>query len=138
MPKRDKLHELVRKLLEQAGWRITHDPLTLPYSLTNTFVDLGAEAPMGAELDGRKIAVEVKSFAGLSGLTELERAIGQFIIYKALLQFWKEERTLYLAIPSQFYGSLLDLEEGRAVMAACDLKLILYNTSTEVIEQWIE
>ena len=64
MPQRDIYHDVVKNALIKDGWTITHDPLILPYGGRNLYVDLGAEVPIGAEKDDRRIAVEVKSFSG--------------------------------------------------------------------------
>jgi hypothetical protein len=53
---------IVRNALIKEGWIITHDPLTLPFGSDDIFIDLGAQAPLGAEKEGQKIAVEIKSF----------------------------------------------------------------------------
>ena len=73
-----------------AGWTITHDPLVLKVGTKDLFVDLGAERLLAAEKEGQKIAVEVKSFSGASDVNNLERALGQFILYHDVLE---ESRT---------------------------------------------
>jgi hypothetical protein len=62
MPAKDIYHNTVRTALEKDGWTITKDPLTLEIGDRSLFVDLGAEKILAAEKQGRKIAVEVKSF----------------------------------------------------------------------------
>ena len=49
------------------------------------FVDLGAERLLAADKEGRKIAVEVKSFLGASEVADLENALGQYILYREIL-----------------------------------------------------
>jgi hypothetical protein len=49
--------------------------LHLRWGLKDRYVDLGAERLLAAEKGTRKIAVEVKSFLGLSEMEDLERAI---------------------------------------------------------------
>ncbi len=63
------LSRCVRTALVKDGWTITHDPLVLPFGERSLRVDLGAQAPVAAERDGRKIAVEIKSFVGRSEIT---------------------------------------------------------------------
>jgi XisH protein len=62
MPARDIYHQLVIRALEKAGWRITHDPYRIVVGQKNLFVDLGAEQVIATEREGKRIAVEVKSF----------------------------------------------------------------------------
>jgi hypothetical protein len=47
--------------------------------------DLGAEKLMAAEKEGRKIAVEVKSFTWRSEMNDLEKAVGQYKFRKIIL-----------------------------------------------------
>ncbi len=44
-------------------------------------IDLGAELVLGAEKDGRKIAVEIKSFIDDSPGSEFHKASGQYDNY---------------------------------------------------------
>ena len=62
MSRKDTFHEIVVSTLVREGWTITHDPYLLPFGIYDLQIDLGAEMPIGAEREGRKIAVEIKSF----------------------------------------------------------------------------
>lgn len=66
MPAKDKFHETVKTALVKDGWTITDDPLFIKFGGVEMYVDIGAEKLIGAEKDGRKIAVEIKSFLGIS------------------------------------------------------------------------
>ena len=59
---------MLREALDKDGWTITHDPLTVPVDDTNLFIDIGAERLVTAERGTERIAVEVKSFLGLSAV----------------------------------------------------------------------
>ena len=80
MPGSDFYHDCVKNALIKDGWTITHDPLSLKWGKKDMYVDLGAEQLLAAEKDARKIAVEIKSFTGLSEMNDLEKAIGQYIV----------------------------------------------------------
>ena len=139
MPRHDIYHDVVKNALVKDGWRITHDPLILPYGGRNLYVDIGAEAPIGAEKDGRQIAVEVKSFLGGSEIMELERALGQYMLYRFLLARQEPERMLFLAFPRSAYNNILnEPAEGRDFIATQGLKLMVFDPNREVIIQWIE
>lgn len=96
MAQRAIYHDAVKAALTKEGWTITHDPYPLRYGEHRLYVDLGASAPIGAEKEGRKIAVEIKSFLGRSEITDLERALGQYRLYRFLLRRTEEERTLFI------------------------------------------
>ena len=131
-------HGAVRRALEQDGWTITDDPLILPFGQHNLFVDLGAEAPIAAEKEGRKIAVEVKGFAGASDVVELERAVGQYALYGGVLAETHPERTLYLAVTLEAYAGVFRDPLGQLMIERQQLRLVVFDRGREVITRWIE
>ncbi len=98
------------------GWTITHDPFVLKWGTKDLFVDLGAERLLAADKAGQKIAVEVKSFSGASEINDLEKALGQFILYHDVLGESEPHRRLYLAIAKADDDVALDLQ---AVLNEC-------------------
>ena len=101
MSRRDLFHEAVVHALERDGWTVTDDPYYLEYGEQTLQIDLGAEMPIAAERGGRKIAVEIKSFAGKTTMAEFYAAVGQFVTYQDALQVQEPERILYLAVPDK-------------------------------------
>jgi XisH protein len=100
MSARDAFHQVVRIALEKDGWRITSDQLTFTIGGVKMSVDLTAEKMIAAEREGRKIAVEIKSFLEQSSaIYEFHTALGQFMNYRAALRKREPERILYLAVP---------------------------------------
>lgn len=85
MSAKDYYHPVVKHALVKAGWKVTHDPLFLKWAKRKLFVDLGAEKLIGAENNQSKIAVEVKSFISDSKILDLEKALGQYILYQKIL-----------------------------------------------------
>ncbi|HLK61340.1 MAG TPA: element excision factor XisH family protein [Chthonomonadaceae bacterium] len=138
MPRKDTFHEAVRDALIKQGWIITHDPYLLEYHREPLYVDLGAELPLAAEREGRKIAVEIKSFLGKSTITDLYHALGQYILYRLLLGRNEPERTLYLAMPTEAFDAVLEGAEGEALIVKENLKLLVFDVNLQVVEKWIE
>jgi hypothetical protein len=128
---------VLKAALVAEGWIITHDPLILPLGRRKLQVDLAAEAPLAAERNGEKIAVEIKSFLGVSEVTELERAFGQYIIYRFVLQRQDPERALFLALPVDAYESLFNEEDERDLARGNDVKLIVFDPENGNIVEWI-
>ena len=93
MPVRDTFYDAVKKALVKDGWTITHDPLRLPYGGIDLYVDLGAERLLAADKGQQRIAVEIKSFRSPSPMTDLERALGQYALYRAILEEQEPQRT---------------------------------------------
>lgn len=74
----------------------------------NLYVDLGAEKLLAAEKEGRRIAVEVKSFVGKSEIEDLEKALGQFTLYRSIMEFDYPDRDLYLAVREVIFTELFE------------------------------
>ena len=69
---KDFFHDTVKLALQKDGWIITHEQYPLKYGTSEIYVDLAAEEPIAAEKEGRKIAVEVKSFIKGSTVSEFQ------------------------------------------------------------------
>ena len=107
---KDIFHNTVKIALQKDGWKITHDPYQLRYGVADVYIDLAAEEAIAAEKEGRKIVVEVKSFAGGSTISEFHAALGQFLYYRIAIEVSSEpERMLYLAVPTDTYQMFSDL-----------------------------
>ncbi|MEG5039134.1 MULTISPECIES: XisH family protein [unclassified Microcoleus] len=138
MPAKDIYHNTVRTALEKDGWTITNDPLTLEIGDRSLFVDLGAEKILAAEKQGRKIAVEVKSFLSISPVHDLEEALGQYIVYEDILELSEPERNIYLAVREEVYLDIFSEPLGQLLLRKKRLKLIVFDSSREIIIRWID
>jgi hypothetical protein len=137
MSARDIYHDAVKSALVKDGWTITHDPYTLTFGQRNVFVDLGAERVLAAEKGGEKIAVEIKSFQGLSDIRDFEIAIGQYVFYRSLLVRYEPERQLFLAVPYIAFVNTLDEPIARPVIEDLDVHLVAFDPQQEKIVKWI-
>ena len=138
MSARDKYHDAVKNALIRDGWTITHDPYRIAIGRRRGYIDLGAEMALAAEKEGRRIAVEVKSFLGASELNDLEDALGQYGVYRVALAKHDPGRTLYLALPADVQASLLDETDFREILSAFEARLIAFEPVEERIVEWIE
>ncbi len=137
MPAKDIYHDTVKRALIKDGWKITAENLHLPWGGRDTFVDIAAEKVFVAEKDGRKIAVEVKSFIGKSDVTELEKAIGQFIIYRLALRKKEPERQLFLAVELGIYNDFFVNPDVLELIETEDLRVVVFDEIKEVLVRWI-
>jgi len=137
MPAKDIYHDTVKRALIKDGWTITKENLYLPWGGTETYIDIAAEKIFIAEKEGRKIAVEVKSFVGKSNLSELEKAVGQFIIYRLAMRKEEPERELFLAVGEKIYNKLFLNPDVIELIETEDLKVVVFNEANEVIVRWI-
>ncbi|MEC4893805.1 MAG: XisH family protein [Oscillatoria sp. PMC 1051.18] len=138
MAARDKFHTAVKQALIKEQWLITHDPLNLKFGESDQVqIDLAAEKVLGAEKEGEKIAVEIKSFLNDSAIFDFHVALGQFLNYRLVLEENEQERVLFLAVPVYAYDSFFQRDLPQAVIRRYGLKLIVYDPVAEVISQWI-
>ena len=82
--------------------------------------------------------VEIKVFKTPSLITELEKAIGQYNVYRSLLKRIEPQRRLYLAIPDDVYQDFFSLEPIQEIVSDQLISLIVFNPEIEVINQWIK
>lgn len=138
MSAKDIFHEVVKSALEKQEWVITHDPLRFKYGNVSFQVDLGAQQLLGAERNGEKIAVEIKSFLNPSAITDFYAALGQFLSYRLALESVQPDRTLYLAIPTDVYETFFQYEFTQNAVQQYRVLLIVYDPTHEVIVKWIK
>ena len=137
MPARDVYHNNFKSALIKAGWTITHDPYTLSFGAKDVFVDLGAERLLAAEKGSEKIAVEIKSFRGISDIRDFEVAIGQYVFYRSLLARFEAQRKLFLAVPHSVFVTLMNEAIARPVLEDLAIAIVAFDVQQEVIIQWV-
>lgn len=86
MPAKDVYHEAVKNALIKEGWTITADPYPLEYEDVELYPDLAVEKVISEEQKQRKIIIEIKSFISSSLMKDFELALGQYILYRNLIQ----------------------------------------------------
>lgn len=133
MSNRDLYHFAVKRALQKIGWVITADPLTLEFDDVLVKIDLAAERLIAAERDGEKIAIEIKSFAGDSAVSEFHTALGQCLDYQIMLEMNEPDRALYLAIPIDIYETFFQTRFARIVLGRYPLSLVIYAPTLEEI-----
>jgi hypothetical protein len=136
MPAKDIYHSAVRSALVKDGWTITDDPFRLVWGERDFYVDLGAERVVAAEKAGHRIAVEVKSFVGASPMHDLELALGQFSLYRAILDEQEPDRGLFLAMAAES-AAILDEPVGQLLIARHLIQAVIFDPQKEEIVRWI-
>jgi hypothetical protein len=137
MPARDVYHDAVKNALIKDGWVITADPYIIRYEDAELYADLAAEHPIAAYRQGQKIVVEIKSFIGRSPMYDFHNALGQYIVYRNLIQLTEPEYTLYLAIDEAVYQEFFQRRSIQAILQANQILLIVVNTTIKEIRAWI-
>ncbi|MBE9258725.1 MULTISPECIES: XisH family protein [Aphanizomenonaceae] len=138
MSAKDFFHNAVRLALEKDGWLITDDPLSFTVDTLDFRIDLAAERLLGAEKEGQKIAVEIKSFLGPSDVSEFHTALGQTLNYRSVLRKKEPNRILYLAIGNEIYKEFFLIPFIQEIIAEHQLKLLIFEAIKQEIVLWKE
>ena len=101
-------------------------------------IDLGAENILAAEREGEKIAIEVKTFAGLSKVYDFHLVVGQFIDYRIALRANEPDRILFVGITEDVYDEVFELPFAKMVVDEIKMQIIVVNPQTNKIVKWIK
>ncbi len=137
MPRYDDCHPQVVRALEKAGWTVNDAPFKVKRLKRQIYIGLEATRHTNGSQQQILLA-EVKCFPDTSSVTtELYTAIGQYLIYQAMLAELRIEMPLYLAIPEETYNNEFDMVVHRAITDS-KIKLLIVNLESERVTQWIE
>jgi len=137
MPAKDIYHNEVKNALLKDGWTITADPYFIKYEDAELYADLAAEKPIAAQRQGQKIVVEIKSFVGRSLMYDFHGALGQYMVYRNLIQLTDPEYKLYLAIDDLVYKNFFQRKSIQLITKENKLLLMVVEMEKEEIMQWI-
>ena len=138
MPAKDTYHNAVKNALIKDGWTITAEPYPLEYEDIELYPDLAVEKLISQNQKQRKIIVEIKSFISPSLIKDFQNALGQYILYRDLIQLSQDEyQEIYLAIKDEIYETFFQRKSIKAVVKLNQLALVIINTEKEEIVQWI-
>lgn len=137
MPQFDACHPQVVTALQKDGWRIDAEQVVISTEKRQGFVDVRA----AREVNGTRqqiMLVEVKCFPDRYSTTqELYIAIGQYLIYQAIMVESETNIPLYLAIPDEIFETVFEASARRAIRDS-QIKLVIVDLEAEVIKEWIE
>jgi hypothetical protein len=137
MPAYDICHDQVVRALEKEGWK----SIKVPYrtATPDRVVYIDAQLARGNNGNQRQILLlEVKCFLDEdSTTTDLYGAIGQYLIYRAMLVERKLKFPLYLSVPETIFRKVFDPVVSRVIKEQ-QIKLIVIDLNTESITRWIE
>jgi hypothetical protein len=113
--------------------------LTITFGGKDLFVDLAAErVTLAAEKGEERIAVEISSFVSRSAVRDLQEAVGQYDVYRALLAEQEPARVLYLAVPQRVADGIFSERLGQFIKDRLKLRLLVFHeTQKERPLKWI-
>ena len=71
-------------------------------------------------------------------MTDLERALGQFTLYRFLLARKEPERVLYLAVSDVTYEAVFNTVDAHDLISDINIRLLLFDAAAKRIVKWIE
>ncbi len=71
-------------------------------------------------------------------MDDLEKALGQFGLYRVRLRRNEPERSLYLAVPLKLRPMLIEERDFRETLAELHVKLIIFDPREEQATEWID
>jgi hypothetical protein len=74
----------------------------------------------------------------ISPVHDLEEALGQYIVYEDILELSEPERNIYLAVREEVYLDIFSEPLGQVLLRKKRLKLIVFDSSREIIIRWID
>lgn len=137
MPAKDLYHNQVKNALIKDGWTITNDPLHVSFGGKDMFIDIGAEQLLAAQKENTLIAVEIKSFTGLSEVDDMHKALGQFLAYRVVLGKAEPGRTLFMAVPVRIIEDFFRTPYGKLLIESYSVTIIGFDPKTEEVKEWI-
>ncbi len=95
---------------------------------------MGAAKLLAAERAQQK---EIKVFNSPSQVTELQKAIGQYNMYRSILRRVSPDRKLYLAISEEVYSDFFQKPAIQDIVSDQTIYFIIFDPDREVIIQWL-
>ena len=138
MPVRDAYHDAVKAALVREGWTITHDPYTIFVRTGQPLRRSRRQRTLAAERGDEKIAVEIKSFLGASGLWDFELALGQFLLYRTLIGRTEPARSLFLAVPAEAFETIFQRPIVGPPLEEFRVAFFVFDPDREEILRWMK
>lgn len=134
MPAKDRYHDAVKRALIRDGCKILSEQYFVGTDTRQFWVDLFVESAAGDQ----RMLVEGKSFLpGESEIENLANAIGKYLIYEVAIALGGLQLPLYLAVPLPTFQGILQAPFVEDLRRKIHIRLIVADTVSEVIHQWI-
>jgi Holliday junction resolvase-like predicted endonuclease len=135
MAKTDAIEPQVVNALIHDGWTIVQTQIAVRYETWTAHIDLLVRSSITAVQGEKNVVIEVKSFQPRLKLADLEKAVGQYLIYKSWLARKRPGWDLYLAISTRTAKFFAD-EAIQVVVKDYGINLLIVDIKTERIVAW--
>ena len=138
MPAIDQCASQIIRVLQDAGWNVTHSPFAIKIEKSRTgyiFADLRLEH---GQTEETVFVVEIKCFQSTrTVLEEFYQAIGQYVVYRSALRSSQIRLPIYLALPLRIYESFFQRALIKSVLNEIEMNLVVIDLQKEEVSQWI-
>jgi hypothetical protein len=125
---------VVVRALQKDGWTILAEQIALSMPARRLWIDIRAQK----EAQNTLILVEVKGFDTMaSPVAYLADAIGQCVLFQAILEYVGITDQLYMAVPAAAFEGILGEEIGRQAIRKAQILVIVFDVEQEEIVRWI-
>ena len=123
-------HSEVNRALQKNGWVISSEQIRFDS-------DILAVVDMEVMKDGETAYILIKCFSDPNITQEIFGAVGQYLVYRTLLNKVKSEAVLYLSVPENIYQKHFT-DPIRRALQSNGIKMIIVDLAKEEIVQWIQ
>lgn len=132
MPAKDAYHDTVVRALVKDGWSIIQEQVYLSDGRRHCWVDLSAQREPEAA-----ILVEIKGMENAaSPLVSLMSAVGQYVFYRAMLDYLELKHELFLAVPQVVYSEIIDSPAASRMIANVRVQFLVFDPLREEVMMW--
>ena len=133
MPAKDKYHDVMVRALKKDVW-MTFSQYELLVGDRHLWVDIYAQK----QSQNIAVLIEVKGFENTpSPVDYLASAIGQYVLYRAIIESSASPVPLYMAVPEAAYTGILQERIGELAIRHVNIKLVLFDVILEEVILWI-
>lgn len=137
MPAQDQHHAIVVRSLTKTGWVVLREQFTVAIGdveVRRMYIDLQVQSRTSQKI----VLMEIKAFEA-SPVHRFMELVGQYTVYRAVLDHLDINMPLYVAIPERDYQIILQHILGQKVIGAlkAPIPFVTYDPDTEEIIRWI-
>ena len=139
MPAKDRYHDTVVRCLVRAGWSIIREQYAVVVaededSFRRLFIDIAAQSQTA-----QIVLIEVKALDP-SPVRQFMLLLGQYVVYRAALDYIGDTTPLYVAISEADYELVIEQALGQAVIRERltePIPFLIFDPIAEEIVKWI-
>jgi hypothetical protein len=136
VPAIDQCQQQVVRALEKDGWTLAASPETVSNIYRTVFVDMKLTRGVNGTREVIML-VEVKCFPDPKNTTpDLYASIGQYLIYRAMLEVDGKFNNIFLTIPESIFEVNFDPIVMKVILEN-EIRIIVIDLENEVIVKWI-